>query len=84
MSLYIYPIACIEGYFGTNCSRKCSTNCKSDTCRHTDGWCKCAADLTPDNCTTGDSIYRIFTISIIPIGKNKDRASTFIQIVFIS
>lgn len=46
-----YPLACQEGYFGSNCSQVCSPSCKSDTCRHTDGWCNtCAAD---DNCYTG-------------------------------
>lgn len=42
--------SCQEGYFGSNCSQVCSPSCKSDTCRHTDGWCNtCAAD---DNCYT--------------------------------
>lgn len=46
------PLACQEGYFGSNCSQVCSPSCKSDTCRHTDGWCNtCAAD---DNCYTGN------------------------------
>lgn len=47
------PLACNEEYFGTNCSRECSPNCKSGTCRQTDGWSICTADLTNDNCTTG-------------------------------
>lgn len=49
-------LACIKGYFGTDCSQMCSSNCKPDTCRHTDGWCTCAAGWTCDNCTTGINI----------------------------
>lgn len=44
---------CNEGYFGTNCSRECSPNSKSGTCRQIDGWCICTADLMDDNCTKG-------------------------------
>lgn len=51
--VYFEPLACKEGYFGTNCSRECSSNCQPDTCRHTDGSCSCAPGWTGDNCTTG-------------------------------
>lgn len=60
-SLCIFLLACKEGYFGTNCSRKCSPNCKSDKCRHTDGWCICDAGLNGGNCTPG-KFCRIFII----------------------
>lgn len=39
------PIAFVEGYFGRNCSRVYSLNCKHDTCRHTDGWRICTPGL---------------------------------------
>lgn len=62
--LYIHlPLACTEGYFGTNCSRVCSPNCNPHTCRHTDGMCEsCTAGWTGYNCTTGNAIihYSIF------------------------
>lgn len=51
--VFIELEACIEGYFGTNCSRVCSPNCKPDTCRHTDGSCSCSPGWTGHNCTTG-------------------------------
>lgn len=51
--MYLKPLACKTGYFGRNCSRVCSPNCKADTCRHTDGSCTCAAGYTDFNCTTG-------------------------------
>ncbi|XP_052695522.1 multiple epidermal growth factor-like domains protein 10 [Crassostrea angulata] len=43
---------CTHGYYGTNCSRVCSPNCKPDTCRHTDGGCYCSAGWMGYNCTT--------------------------------
>lgn len=49
-----YSLACLKGYFGTNCSQVCSPNCQSDTCRPTDGWCICAAGLTANNCIIGN------------------------------
>lgn len=52
ISLFIIS-ACKEGYFGINCSRKCSPDCKPDTCRHTDGWCLRDEGLKDGNCTTG-------------------------------
>ncbi|XP_052694709.1 protein draper-like isoform X1 [Crassostrea angulata] len=51
--------ACGEGYFGHKCSLQCSPNCKSETCRHTDGWCTCAAGLKADNCTTGSTEHQL-------------------------
>lgn len=51
--MIFYPLACKNGHFGRNCSQKCSPNCKSDACRHTDGWCTCAAGLTANNCSKG-------------------------------
>lgn len=71
--LYIYwPLACEEGYFGTNCSRVCSPNCKPDICRHTDGSCtSCTAGWTGYNCTTGNaitdkSIFYTFLLKVLP------------------
>lgn len=58
--VYFEPIACKEGYFGTNCSRECSPNCQPDTCLHTDGSCRCAPGWTGDNCTTGIFFCRRF------------------------
>lgn len=59
---------------------KCSPNCKTDTCRHTDGWCTRAADLADYNCTTGNSNLRIFTVAKILIGKNEDGTLRIIEI----
>lgn len=53
--VYFYPPACAEGYFGANCSRKCSPHCKPDTCRHADGSCTCTAGWMGNNCTTGNA-----------------------------
>lgn len=44
--------ACTNGYYGTNCSRVCSPNCKPDTFRHIDGACSCSAGWTGYNRTT--------------------------------
>lgn len=54
--MYFYPQACAGGYFGANCSRKCSPHCKPDTCRHADGLCTCTAGWTGNNCSTGNVI----------------------------
>lgn len=54
--VYFYPPACAEGYFGANCSRKCSPHCKPDTCQHADGSCTCSAGWMGKNCTTGNAI----------------------------
>lgn len=58
--VYFYPLACAEGYFGGNCSRKCSPHCKPDTCRHADGSCTCTAGWTGNSCTTGNAIVKEF------------------------
>lgn len=50
-------LACKGGYFGKNCSRVCSPNCKPDTCQHKDGKCtSCAAGWTGYNCSSGNAI----------------------------
>lgn len=49
--VFLRTLACIDGYHGTNCSKKCQSNCK--TCRHTDGMCTCRSDLIGPSCTTG-------------------------------
>lgn len=71
-----YHIACEEGHFGTNCSQVCSPNCVSDTCRPTDGLCTCAEGLTGHNCTTGNSLVKLFIVSYIHVGNNRDRTFT--------
>lgn len=50
--------ACQPGYYGTNCSLVCPSNCK--TCRHTDGLCSCKAGWMGHNCTIGDYIDTLF------------------------
>lgn len=72
VSLYIcWYLACKEGYFGTNCSRVCSPNCKLDTCRHTDGSCtSCTAGWRGYNCTTGNtfigcSMFYKFVLTVL-------------------
>lgn len=55
LCVFLFP-ACAEGYFGANCSRKCSPHCKPDTCRHADGSCTCTAGWMGNNCTTGNAI----------------------------
>lgn len=68
MFCVFYHLACEEGYFGTNCSRKCSPHCKPDTCRHKDGSCTCTAGWMGNNCTSGNFIIikedPIFKISV--------------------
>lgn len=79
-----FLLACKEGYFGTNCSQKCSPNCKSDTCRHTDGWCICDARLKGGNCTKGKfgGIF-IFLFFFFYIFKNTQfRTSAFNTLSF--
>lgn len=60
LSVYVFFFirhpAYTNGYYGTNCSRVCSPNCKPDTFRHTDGECSCSAGWTDYNCTTGKSL----------------------------
>lgn len=59
LSVYVFFIrhpACTNGYYGTNCSRVCSPNCKPDTFRHIDGACSCSAGWTGYNRTTGKSL----------------------------
>lgn len=47
-------LACYKGFFGTNCSRVCSPNCKHGQCRHTNGSCtSCVEGWMGSNCTTG-------------------------------
>ena len=46
-----YSTACRNGYYGQNCSRLCSPNCK--TCKPTDGRCSCYAGWMGPNCSIG-------------------------------
>ena len=45
--------ACTNGFYGQNCSRVCSSNCKN--CRHSDGTCSCHAGWMGSNCSIGIS-----------------------------
>lgn len=66
MTCVFYQLACEGGHFGTNCSKVCSPNCVSDTCRPTDGLCTCAAGWAGHNCTTG-TLCKIFIALYIHI-----------------
>lgn len=74
--------SCLKGYFGTNCSQVCLPNCKPDTCRHTDGWCICAAGLTAKNCITENLLRKKNTSnsSMLVIGLS---VSILINLIFI-
>ena len=48
---FLYVAACKKGYYGQNCSRVCSSNCKK--CKPTDGTCSCYAGWMGPNCRTG-------------------------------
>lgn len=52
MFIYFFPLlACNKGFFGKNCSKVCSPNCK--TCKNTDGICSCKAGWMGLTCTKG-------------------------------
>lgn len=71
-----YHLACEKGHFGTNCSQVCSPNCIIDTCRPTDGLCTCAEGWTGRNCTTGNSLVKIFIVLYIHVGNSRDQTFT--------
>lgn len=79
LCIFFLLLACMKGYFGANCSRECSPNCKSDTCRHTDGWCtSCTAGWTGYYCTTGNAIeyYTNSSWRFYKLSKNKEIKNT--------
>lgn len=49
-------LACNDRYYGTNCSKKCQTNCK--TCRNTDGKCTCKSGWIGPSCNTGINYFK--------------------------
>lgn len=74
------PLACAEGYFGANCSRKCSTHCKPDTCQHADGSCTCTAGWMGNNCTTGNAIEKdIFLEKVLKCVEAKKAQKSLLQ-----
>lgn len=69
--MFVSPaFACNVRFIGTNCSNECSHNCKNGTCRLTDRWCICIADLIEDNYTTSQKVlFEIIRYSTIALGK---------------
>lgn len=51
--------ACMEGYYGTDCSLRCSPNCK--ICQNTDGMCACKSGWMGQQCLTGSYIWYNYT-----------------------
>lgn len=49
-------LACIDGYYGPDCSKKCQSNCR--TCRHTDGMCTCDAGWIGPKCNSGINYFK--------------------------
>lgn len=80
-SACLYHLACKERHFGTNCSQVCSPNCVSDTCRHTDGWCKCAAGLAGQNCSAGNSLVKYLQFHIFMQATTEMEHLQLIQII---
>lgn len=54
--LSMHTLACIDGYYGTNCSKECHLNCK--TCRHTDGLCTCTSGWIGPSCDIGINYFK--------------------------
>lgn len=57
------PIACREGWFGVNCSQRCSGHCKDNaTCNDVTGQCDggCNAGWTGTLCEKG--IFSLFVL----------------------
>lgn len=51
-------LACKFGYYGQNCSRICSVNCK--TCQHTVGLCSCTAGWHGFHCNKGNNFEKFY------------------------
>ena len=59
--VFLYFAACKNGYYGQNCSRVCSSDCK--TCKPTDGTCTCDAGWMGPYCRTGNCIILLLKLN---------------------
>lgn len=59
------PLACMHGYYGNDCTKKCGNCLNNETCNNINGTCTdgCSEGFKGDLCTTG-------TVKIEPIFKD--------------
>lgn len=79
--LSFYYLACVEGFYGTNCSLRCPPNCI--VCRHIDGHCSsCKERYHGRNCSLvcfpnckSDTCQQTDSLCISDAGWNRDNCT---------